>query len=292
MFVIVDAGATKCAWKFVDDRGRLSHELAVAGINFAHQSGRLEQAMTPEDHRALVEAFRVRPGIRSVHFYGAGIILPANGQLPASLRPVDAFLREQAPGAAIEYASDLLGAARAVCQRERGIAAILGTGSNSCLYDGERIVRNVRSCGYILGDEGGGVALGRQFMADFLKGLVPEPVSGEFAAAFPVDYPTVVAEVYRGERPAAYLASFAPWILERYGRCDYVRGLVEGNFRAFVRRCIRQYEPGPVGIVGGFAKANEAILRKVFAEEDIPLAALTADPTEGLIRYHATGYGL
>ena len=289
MLIIADAGATKCAWKFVDDRGQVVTDLAVVGINFAHQAGRLREALDPAAYQALEAAFRDHPGVRSIFFYGAGVIVGPDGSLPDSLQGLAAFFRTWCPGAKVEYASDLLGAARAVCQRGRGIAAILGTGSNSCFYDGEKIVRNVRSGGFILGDEGGGASLGRQFMADFLKGLVPEPVSGEFAAAFPVDYLTVVREVYRGERPAAYLASFAPWILERYGRCDYVTALVEDNFRSFVRRCIRQYEAAPVGIVGGFAKANEAILRKVFAAEGVAVSTILADPTEGLIRYHCHG---
>ena len=281
MILIVDAGATKSAWRWVNDRGQVVMDHTLPGINFAHQAGRLEELLPAEAYRGLVDAFEAHPDLGSIHFYGAGLLAE-----PAMLK---AFFEAHCPAAAVEYASDLLGAARAVCQRERGIAAILGTGSNSCFYDGEKIVRNVRSAGYILGDEGGGVALGRQFMADFLKGLVPDPVAGEFAAAFPVDYLTVVREVYRGERPAAYLASFAPWILERYGRCDYVTALVEENFRSFIRRCIRQYEPAPVGIVGGFAKANEAILRKVFDAEGVAISTLLSDPTEGLIRYHCHG---
>ena len=281
MFLIVDAGATKSAWRWVDDRGRVVLNHTLPGINFAHQAGNLEDLLPAEAYRGLVDAFRTHSGLDSIHFYGAGLLAE-----PAML---NAFFQTYCPDAEVEYASDLLGAARAVCQREKGIAAILGTGSNSCFYDGEKIVRNVRSAGYILGDEGGGVALGRQFMADFLKGLVPEPVAGEFAADFPVDYLTVVREVYRGERPAAYLASFAPWILERYGRCDYVTELVEDNFRSFIRRCIRQYEPAPVGIVGGFAKANETILRKVFDAEGVAISSLLPDPTEGLIRYHCHG---
>ena len=281
MILIVDAGATKSAWKWVNGRGEVVTDLTLPGINFAHQAGLLEELLPADTYARLVGACEAHPDLRSIHFYGAGLLAE-----PATLA---VFFRQFCPGAEVEYASDLLGAARAVCQRERGIAAILGTGSNSCFYDGEKMVRNVRSAGYILGDEGGGVALGRQFMADFLKGLVPEPVAGEFAAAFPVDYLTVVQEVYRGERPAAYLASFAPWILERYGRCDYVSELVEENFRSFIRRCIRQYEPAPVGIVGGFAKANEAILRKVFDAEGVAISTLLPDPTEGLIRYHCHG---
>lgn len=266
MKLIIESGATKTDWCAIFSDGSV-RRIKSEGINLTLTQG---DAFDQLLRKAVAALNPSGESISEVHCYAAGLVQPRTS-------------------GNIEYASDLLGAARAVCGHKPGITAILGTGSNSCFYDGEKIVKNVRSGGFILGDEGGGASLGRQFMADFLKGLVPEPVSGEFAAAFPVDYLTVVREVYRGERPAAYLASFAPWILERYGRCDYVTALVEDNFRSFVRRCIRQYEAAPVGIVGGFAKANEAILRKVFAAEGVAVSTILADPTEGLIRYHCHG---
>ena len=152
--------------------------------------------------------------------------------------------------------NDLLDAARAVCGKEKGIAAILGTGSNSCFYDGVKIVKNVRSAGFILGDEGGGTRLGRLFMSDFLKGLVPADVAEPFAKEYDVDYMTVVRSVYKSETPAKYLGSFAPWIMQYYGKSDYVTRLVEQNFRDFIERALKQYdiENCPVGVVGGFVK--------------------------------------
>lgn len=287
MFLIVDSGATGCKWDFVRD-GMVVDHLVCGGINFAHQAGDLESLLAPEAYSSLVNALQRHPDVSAVHFYGAGLILGPKGELPASVQAADAFLRRFFPDARIGYASDLLAAARAVCGREPGIAGILGTGSNSCLYDGERIVRNVHSSGYILGDEGGGVALGRNFMADFLKELVPEDLAAEFGKAFPVDYGTVVREVYRGERPAAYLGSFAPWIMERYERSEYVRALADANFRSFIDRCLSQYDyrKYPVGIVGGFGKAYEPIFRRIAGEYGIRISGIYDSPLEGLKRYH------
>lgn len=286
MFLIVDSGATGCKWDFVRD-GEVVDHLVTDGVNFAHQPGELQSG-------PLSDTLSRHPEVVSVHFYGAGLILGPDGELPPSAAEAERFLRRFYPEARIEFASDLLAAARAVCGREAGIAGILGTGSNSCLYDGEKIVRNVHSSGYILGDEGGGVALGRIFMADFLKDLVPGELAAEFASTFRVDYATVVAEVYKSGRPAAYLGSFAPWIMGHYADSEYVRTLADGNFRAFIDRCLSQYDyrKHPVGIVGGFGKAYEDIFRRIAEGYGIRISAIADSPLEGLKRYHSVGYGL
>ena len=291
MFIIVDSGATGCKWKFVSDEGRGVDEVVLGGINFAHQAGDLEAALGEEGFKSLEDTILRHPDVGRVFFYGAGIIAREGERIPAVMKDVDAFFERYYPGSEREYASDLLAAARAVCGHGKGIAAILGTGSNSCLYDGKAIVSNVHSSGYILGDEGSGVALGRDFMADFLKGLVPEGLAAGFASEFKADYLTVVENVYKGPRPAAYLSSFAPWIMHHYESSPYVRELAEENFRRFVRRCLRQYDTDryEVGVVGGFGKANEAVLRKVFAEEGVAVSSITASPLEGLMEYHSHG---
>ena len=198
-------------------------------------------------------------------------------------------LRGYFPDIDIEYASDLLDAARAVCGREKGIAAILGTGSNSCFYDGEKIVKNVRSAGFILGDEGGGTRLGRLFMSDILKGLVPADVAEPFAKEYDVDYMTVVRNVYKSETPAKYLGSFAPWIMQYYGKSDYVTRLVEQNFRDFIERALKQYDVVncPVGVVGGFGYACREILQRIGSEYGIRFSVFLPEPMEGLVKYHS-----
>ena len=165
---------------------------------------------------------------------------------------------------------------------------ILGTGSNSCEYDGEKIVKNVRSGGFILGDEGGGASLGKRFMADFLKGLVPEPVASEFAATYKVDYLTVVNEVYKGVAPARYLGSFAPFISRHYDSCEYVKDLIDNNFRALFERCLSQYDikGKRVGVVGGYAYAHKEILERIASEYGVTISEITPSPIAGLVKYH------
>lgn len=209
-------------------------------------------------------------------------------EVPRIARDLDKQLRTLFPNAIIEYASDLLDAARAVCGSEPGIAAILGTGSNTCLYDGRSIVRNVRSGGFILGDEGGGACLGKLFISDLIKGLVPESLDEEFRATFPADYLTIVQNVYKSSSPAKYLGSFAPWILQRTSSSDYLRTLVETNLRAFIERSLLQYdtESFPVGLVGGFAAACKDILLEVARPYGIRFSKILPASMDGLVDYH------
>jgi len=286
MIVIAESGATKTDWCLVGGDG-VQKSVKTPGMNIAVMPA-----------KAIGEIISQAAGdfscdadlalVREVHYYAAGLFVPEGEKLPRNGEGLDAALRTAFPNAEIEYASDLLDAARAVCGHSAGIAAILGTGSNSCLYDGEKIVRNVRSGGFILGDEGGGACLGKLFMADFLKGLVPEEISDEFASSFKVDYMTVVGEVYRGEAPSKYLGSFAPWILSRYDRSEYIRNLVDGNFRSFLKRALSQYDlkTYPVGVVGGFGYACQEILQKIGSEFEVTFSCILPSPIEGLIEYH------
>lgn len=291
MTIIVESGATKSDWCAVERNGEPVN-VRTEGINLSTMPAKAVREIV----EAAVSAFEIQiPGfgaagtVDAVHFYAAGLIAREGERVPESALVLDGVFRALFPDAVLEYASDLLAAARAVCGRKHGIAAILGTGSNSCFYDGEKIVQNVRSAGFILGDEGGGARLGKLFMSDFLKGLVPEPIASEFAGDFPVDYLTVVKNVYRGEAPSKYLGSFAPWIVERYDSSKYVRGLVDGNFRDFIERALKQYpiDAHPVGVVGGFGYALREILRRVAEPYDIKFSKIIAAPMEGLVEYHA-----
>ena len=167
-----------------------------------------------------------------------------------------------------------------------GVAAILGTGSNSCLFDGLSIVRNVRSGGFILGDEGGGASLGKLFLSDFLKGLVPEPIASEFASSFEADYLSIVNRVYHSPAPAAYLGSFAPWILSHADSHPYMRALIDRNLNSFIQRVLLQYDCERVGFVGGFASAFASSLKRLCAEAGIEVSSIIASPLENLISYH------
>ncbi len=284
MIIIVESGATKTDWCSVSESGKVSN-VKTGGMNFAVMPAEAISEIVAE---ATANLNLGNETVTQVHFYAAGLIVRPGESVPVSVATLHGTLAGTFPHARMEYASDLLAAARAVCGHKSGIAAILGTGSNSCFFDGENVVKNVRSAGFILGDEGGGACLGKLFMADFLKGLVPEPVSSEFASEFTVDYMTVVRNVYKSDAPSKYLGSFAPWILERYDSCGYVRDLVDANFRNFIERALKQYDIAqyPVGVVGGFGYHNQKALRKVASEYGIRFSEIMAAPVEGLVKYH------
>ena len=270
MILIAEAGATSTRWRAIDAQGRVT-KARSGGINVA------TIARATVETRIAQTVAELNPAgerLERVHFYAAGMLSDEVSSL--------------FPGVEVECASDLLAAARAVCGHVPGIAAILGTGSNSCFFDGAAIVKNVHSSGFILGDEGGGAALGRLFLSDFLKDLVPQDLSEAFAAAFEVDYRTVVRQVYQSPTPAAYLGSFAPWILERAQVPGYARDLVIANFEAFCTRCLLQYDVAryPVGVVGGFGKAAQGLFLPVAERHGIRISGFQDDIIDLLVQYH------
>ena len=151
----------------------------------------------------------------------------------ASAAPLRSCLEMWCPFAEMEFHSDILAAARALFGDGSGVVAIMGTGSNSCLYENGKIVRNIRPGGYVLGDEGSGVWLGRAFLADFVKGMLPVHIEKEFVDLTGLDYPTVVRKVYKEPAASAFMASFAPFVLSHMSD-PYVFGLVE---EVFLERC-------------------------------------------------------
>lgn len=288
MILIVESGATKTDWVGLQAGGGPARSVKTGGMNISSMS---EAAVNEVVECAAKEFLRLGVSkIEDIHFYAAGLICQSGESVPSMAVKLDKVLRRFFPEARIEYASDTLAAARAVCGTAPGITAILGTGSNSCQYDGEKIVRNVRPGGFILGDEGGAVRLGKLFLSDYIKGLVPEPLAGEFGREFDVDYLTIVNNVYKGGSPAGYLGSFAPWITARYDSCEYVKNLVDSNFRDFIERCLLQYGQGSslrVGVVGGFGFANAAILRKIAEPYGIKFSKIIKAPIEGLVDFHS-----
>ena len=276
MKLIIDSGATKADWCLTDGMD-IVREFKTAGMNVS--------VLSEEEIAGIIMEGAVTIGNRpvtEVHLYAAGLIEGSD----AAMRTKD-ILSKAFGSAAVEGASDMLGAARAACVRSEGVCAILGTGSNSCLYDGSRIVHTARSGGFILGDEGGGACLGKLFLSDYIKGLVPEPLSSEFGSAFDVDYMTIVKKVYKEPAPSAYLGSFAPWILEHRG-VPYVDALVERNLTDFFERSLLRHGRAdlPAGFVGGFAAACASQLRTLADRFGVRISRILASPMEGLLDYH------
>lgn len=209
-----------------------------------------------------------------VEFYGAGCATPQ------ACERVRRELAEFFPKARVTVDSDMVGAARAVCPGRPGIVCILGTGSNSCLWDGSRITANVPPLGFIIGDEGSGAVLGRLFFEHLFKGLLPEAVTMAFYERYGLTVADVITRVYRAERPNAFLASFAPFIRELTSE-KAVYDLVFNEFCRFIRFNVERYPEArslPVAFVGSVAWHFADILRAACTSCSIICSVIIPDP--------------
>lgn len=278
MKIIAECGATKGDWRLIDDTGEIAQE-QTCGINVSN----MQTAAIKEIIDTISSRFHgLAPEVTDIHIYVAGVMTEDIRTM------VTGILSEKFPAAEMEFQHDLTAAARAACGHNPGIAAIVGTGSNSCLWDGEKITARSCSGGFILGDEGSAAVLGKLFISDFLKGIVPDEIAKDFASRYQSDYETIISNVYRSaSSPSAYLGSLAPFITEHFHH-PYIKGLVEENFRSFIRRSLKQHDTDryPVSVVGGFAFALKDIFSRIAAEEGIIISRFIKAPMDSLIEYH------
>ena len=274
--IIVESGATKSDWRVLGQDGREVKRFLRAGTNVS--------SMKLEDIKStLTEAFASEGLEKAAGFYlyTAGVVTPEIAD------ELVKHLRSLAQIDEIEINNDLMGAARGACGHEPGIAAILGTGSNTCFYDGSTLSQKVYSGGYVIGDEGSGASLGKLFLADFIKGLVPDEIARDFAKEFDSSYAGIVQGVYRSASPSGYLGSLAPFILRHYSH-PYAKALVDKNFQSFIDRSLLRYDTAryPVGIVGGFGWACKDIITPLLDKAGIKVSRFIKAPIEGLCEYH------
>lgn len=244
--LIADSGSTKTAWcrASLDGSREVVH---TRGINPAVQDEETVSAILREDLQPWLCDGQGTGKPQAVHFYGAGCIPTVCGRMAR-------LLGNLIPAGTIEVESDLLGAARALCGHEPGIACILGTGSNSGFYDGQSITGHVPPLGYILGDEGSGATLGKRFVGDLLKGLLPEDVRTAFASGYGLSESDIIRKVYREPGANRFLASLTVFIHEHRTQ-PRVRALITSCFEDFFRRNVDAYgrKDLPVGFTGSIA---------------------------------------
>lgn len=275
MRLIADSGSTKVDWRAISDDGTVK-SIYTEGINPVFQT---------KDY--IVDIFKQKllpelgSGVKEIYFYGAGVLSPEISQTLS-----DAF-KEVFPDSVCYAASDILAAARALCGHEAGIACILGTGGNTSFYDGKEITRGVKAGGFILGDEASGGVLGRKLVADFIKGLLPKEIEEEFVKRYDLDYPKIVAKVYKEPLPSRFLASFSPFINE-FKSHPHIANLIRTSFDEFFTRNIYQYDYKnyTVNIVGSIAHYYEDILREVAASRGVTIGKILKSPIDALVEYH------
>lgn len=336
--LVADSGATKCSWAFVGtDCNASSRGGAVrfetAGLNAAVNAGEAIRQVASEcaaqlslaagpscafpepwvggmcpDGMFALEGVVGR--VADIWIYAAGVTSPEAAAL------VDSVFVGVFPCARVHVASDMLGAARAACGAEAGIVGILGTGSNSCFYDGKRIVKQGLGGGYVLGDEGSGAWFGKRLLSDFIRDRLPQDMTEALREEYALDYRTIVENVYRADAPSRYLASFFPFILKwakpgaedvpedrpvvstshlgdrnQTEKNEYAAGLIREGFGAFLDRCIvgrydsRSY---PLNLCGSVAWFCRDIIAECAASRGIALGRVVKSPIDSLVDYHSS----
>lgn len=275
MILIADSGATKVDWRCIRPDGSMV-EIQTEGINAVF--------MTSEQ---IVDLLRTQllpqlgPDVKEVYFYAAGVV---SAELSKNLAECfDAVF----PGCSCVAESDILAAARALCGNKPGIACILGTGANTCFYDGEKVTKNVRAGGFILGDDGSGAVIGKHFISDFVKGLLPKEIEDEFVKRYGYEYKDIVQKVYREALPSRFLASFSPFINE-FRSHPHIAKLLRRCFDDFFERNIAQYDyaNNSVNLVGSVAHYYRDILEESAAAHGMKIGRIMKSPITGLVEYH------
>ena len=270
-YLIADSGSTKTSWAYIDSDGR-RQDFETKGINPVRDS-----EATVGDTLSSLPALPTPPS--AIRFYGAGCIPPYSDA-------VSRLLAARFPDADIRVESDLLGAAHALCGYREGIACILGTGSNSCLYDGRRIAANMSPLGWILGDEGSGAVLGRLLVGQVLKGQFSPTLCRAFEAETGLTRPHVIDKVYRQPMPNRFLASLVPFLGRHRGEAE-VRDFLVGEFRRFFRRNVAGYGRTdlPVSFVGGIAHTYTDELAEAARLEGFTLGRILQRPIDDIVAY-------
>ena len=278
MILIADSGSTKTKWAKID---------SASGIETCITAG-LNPFFTDENEflRVLEQQFSLsKTGIEAIYFYGAGCI-------PEKIEGIKKSLSSYFQINNIEVDADLMAAARSLCGRDSGIVGILGTGSNSCYYDGTKIAAQVPALGYVLGDEGSGAVLGKQLLADIFKHQLPENIIEDFQRQYALNQADAIEKTYRQPFPNRFFAQFMPFIVEHLSE-PAIADLVDRSFSAFVQRNLLQYpfiQQLSVNFTGSVAFYLKSRLENVLQNFHLKPGNITSDPMEGLIHYHTINY--
>ena len=286
MILIADSGSTKTDWCLCDN-STIIQSIQTQGINPYHQTEEaIEQVLAEELFPQLVaqsSSLAAQGSSLSVIFYGSGC---AN---ETACNRVKEAIHKTLGTTDITIHSDLLGAARALCGHDEGIACVLGTGSNSCLYNGKEIIANVPPLGYILGDEGSSAVLGRRLVGDCLKNQLPEAIRNEFLSEYGLTQEIILEKVYRQPLANRFLASLTPF-LSKHRDVPEIHHLLVDSFIDFFVRNVKQYRRPwlPIHFVGSIANAFSTELKEAAESLGMELGSILKSPMEGLVKFHCS----
>jgi len=274
--LIVESGSTKTEWALI--RNGREKFFKSDGLNpYFRTKAQLSKSI---DHAVKKEISDVR--IDELYFYGSGV---GNKSRKEILKEV---LQDNFKNTKIVIETDLLGAAIACFGDAKGIACILGTGSNSCVYNGKNIVNNIPSLGFILGDEGGGGYFGKKILNDYYYKIMPEDLRAAIEESSDMNLESILQKVYEEPQANRFVASFSK-ILGEFKDHSYIKELVREGFEAFADKQLAYFEESKsfdIGFVGSIAFVYEKILREVLEERGMNATVIVRRPLERLINFH------
>lgn len=274
--LIADSGATKCEWCLLHDHRQ--KKLDTQGISpyFLDEAGIvrvIESELKPSIARWQVDA---------VYYYGTGCKDPGNRKL------MQRAIRRVFSGADVHVTHDLMGAALSVCGDSKGIACILGTGSNSCYFDGKKIAKNSPGLGFVLGDEGSGAYLGKKVLQYYLYNTFDEDLRYKFDAKYATNTSEILESVYKRPLPNRYLASFTLFLVENRGHY-MVENIIEDGLNDFFFQHLCKYRESwklPIHFVGGVAYGFRDVIKELCGTYEFELGTILKKPMDGLVKYH------
>ncbi|PJJ59650.1 N-acetylglucosamine kinase [Hymenobacter chitinivorans] len=277
MILIADGGSTKSSWCQLDETGnRVYFNTEGYNPDFMQTA-----AIAASLDKNLPETLE-RGAVREVHYYGAGVSSSKKADVIAQA------MRQIFPNANVDVDHDLLASARALLGHKPGFAAILGTGTNSCLYDGEKITYNVDSLGYFLGDEGSGSFIGKRLMRDYLRGLLPDGLQDIFREEYKLTREDILDRLYNQPLPNRFLASFGKFAYD-HNNISYCREIVLQGFETFFENIVLHYpnyQDYTFNCVGSVAYNFRDALFQVARSHGMEVGKIIRSPIDDLVSYH------
>lgn len=274
--LFADSGATKTDWCLLQQE-EVVCRFKTKGISPIFQTQKeIDKEIKENVYPQLKDI-----SLKAIYFYGSGCI-------PEKIDSVRSAIQSSFSVDEIEVNSDLIGAAHALCGSKNGIACILGTGSNSCEWNGREITNQVSPLGFILGDEGSGAHMGKMLVSDLLKNQLQRELKEKFLKQYKLTQATIIENVYRKPYPSRFLASISPFLLQNIEN-ELIKSIVKKSFSDFFERNVMQYnyKNNEVHFVGSIAYYYASILKEVAIEKEITIGKIEQSPIEGLINYYS-----
>ena len=276
--LIADSGSTKCEWCLLQNGKKkiiITQGISPYFLNTTQIVLLLQNELLPKIKNQVIE---------TINFYGTGLSNPTN------IKIIKTALKHLFATATINVEHDLLAASRALCGTKKGIACILGTGSNSCYFNGKKIMKNSPGLGYILGDEGSGAYLGKKVVQYYLYNTFDEDLKARFNKRFNVTKDEILDSVYKQPLANRYLANYAIFLAENRGHY-MIENVIEDGLNDFFFNHLYKYRESwtlPINFVGSIAYGFKDVLKELCSTYELELGTILKRPMDGLIEFHLT----